>query len=154
MLGIASRRGISYWLALVPSLAIVGCGGSSDGLPRQAVSGKVTFDGKPLESGTIRFVPSAPPGGGPQVEGGDTIKGGQFSISREVGLVPGSYKVSIYSGNLAGERPKANMGPGRAPAVAKELIPKEYNAMTKLTADIKEGANDLSFDLTSTSKEK
>ena len=42
----------------------VGCSGSDDGLPREPVSGTVTFDGKPLATGTISFMPTKGSGEG------------------------------------------------------------------------------------------
>lgn len=125
-------------------LTVSGCGEAGDGLPRQAVSGTVMFDGQLLASGTIRFSPVS----GSGTEGGSLIREGQFSIPREQGLVPGNYKVSVYSGNTTGERPKAEMGPGRAPKIAKEMIPSKYNSMTKEEVEIKGGgSNVLTFKL-------
>lgn len=139
--------GVSIF-ALALALAVSGCGGVGDGLPRQAVSGTVTFDGQSLATGTIRFSPAGGPGSGAGIEGGSMVVNGQFSIPRDNGLVPGKYKVSIYSGNTTGERPKAEQGPGRAPKAAKELIPTKYNSMTKEEVEIKEGgSNVLNFKL-------
>jgi hypothetical protein len=108
----------------------------------------VTLDGKPLASGAIQFFPSQVSTSGFAVQGGDTIKNGKFSIARDVGLVPGNYRVSIYSGNTTGERPKADVGPGRVAKAPKELIPNKYNAQSTLSADIpKGGLSDLRFDL-------
>ena len=44
--------------SLAMATVAVGCGGD-DELPRQAVSGDVTLDGKPLEAGVIEFQPDA-----------------------------------------------------------------------------------------------
>ena len=43
--------------------ALLGCGGAEDDLPRQAISGTVTLDGKPLEAGSITFDPADPGAG-------------------------------------------------------------------------------------------
>lgn len=40
-------------------LGLAGCGGQSDAVPRQAVSGTVTFGGQPLTQGTIQFLPAS-----------------------------------------------------------------------------------------------
>jgi hypothetical protein len=123
---------------------------SGDDAPRESIAGTVTLDGKPLVTGTIRFFPARRDSSGFAVEGGDTTKNGKFSISRNVGLVPGTYTVSIFSGNTTGERPKADIGPGRVPKASKELIPFKYNAKSELTADVpKGGLTDLRFDLRS-----
>ena len=43
----------------VTALAPVGCGGAADNLPREPIAGTVTFNGGPLKTGTIQFVPMA-----------------------------------------------------------------------------------------------
>jgi hypothetical protein len=87
---------------------------------------------------------------GNAVEGGDMIRDGRFSISRDVGLIPGNYNVAIYSGQSKGGRPSADVGPGRGPKAAKELIPAKYNSKSELKADVpKGGLNSLRFDLLS-----
>jgi hypothetical protein len=84
------------------------------------------------------------------LQGGDTIKNGRFSISREVGLVPGNYRVTINAPDGIAARSKAGNAPGRYAQVAKEIIPFKYNAKSTLTADVpKGGLSDLKFDLQS-----
>ncbi len=134
--------------SLVLALGLSGCNGSGDGLPRQAVSGTVTFGGQPLATGAIQFVPAGGMGAGGGIVGGAMILNGKYSIPRDGGLIPGKYKVSINSGNATGERPKAELGPGRVPNVAKELIPVKYNSGTTLEIEIKEGGSSaLNFTL-------
>ena len=147
------RRHWRSWLprlavAVVAGLSAQGCSGSGDDLPRESVSGTVTLDGRPLSTGAIRFSPSRNDLSGHAVEGGDSIKNGRFSISREVGLIPGDYRVSIFSGNTTGQRPSADAGPGRIAKAAKELIPAKYNSQSELMANVpKGGLTDLRFDL-------
>jgi len=131
-------------------LAVPGCWGSGDDAPRESVSGTVTLDGKPLATGAIRFSPTGVSSSGFAVGGGDAIKNGKFSIAREAGLVPGTYRVSIYSGDAIVGRPKTNVAPGRFAQVAKEMVPFKYNAQSTLTANVpKGGLSDLRFDLQS-----
>src|SRR5262249_58411829 len=89
-----------------------GCGPAAvDDLPRQAVWGKVTLDGQPLEQGTITFTPAT----GSPTPGMVSITGGSYSIPQAQGLVPGPYKVSILSKDAT--EPVENFGhlPGIAP---------------------------------------
>src|SRR5688572_116279 len=82
-------------------LAVVllpGCGGS-DGPERYAVSGSVTLDGQPLDSGSILFGPEGDGGNG----GGATITNGEYSIPADSGLVAGKYRVRITSAGGATE---------------------------------------------------
>ena len=134
--------------ALVLPLAVLaaaaaGCGGG-DGLPRQSVSGKVTFGGQPLEKGTIQFVPDDPNMKDP-TSGGAPILDGSYAIGSEMGLVPGKYKVSISSPTGGAAQGDA---PGSASAMPKELIPSQYNTASTLSADVKAGqSNTFDFPL-------
>ena len=136
-------------LAVMALAVLAGCG-SGDGLPRERVSGKVTLDGQPLPSGSIQFLPL---GGGdakkPALAAGATIVDGAFDISRESGLTPSKYAVSITSAS-AGSAGPASGAPGPAQAAAKEAIPEKYNKNSTLTAEVMaNGANTFTFDLTS-----
>jgi hypothetical protein len=126
----------------------VGCSGSGDDLPREAVSGTVTLDGQPLANGTISFSPAGGSGG---PGGGGVIGGGKFSIPRETGLVPGNYNVALYASEKRAEQTKpAQAGGGKPAERPKELIPAKYNTSTELKAEIKKGGgNDLRFTLLS-----
>ena len=137
-------------LGVAALLLASGCSGGGDGLPREAVSGVVTLDGKPLARGMIQFRPAdsgAAPG--PSVGGGSVVEDGRFSIPRESGLVPGSYKVSINASSDDPSTPTKGRVVRKA-GLAKELIPPKYNSNTELAVDVKEGnARDLKFDLQS-----
>ena len=138
-------------LVAAAGAAASGCSGSGDELPREPVSGTVTLDNQPLASGMIQFTPVDDKMG---VGGGAPIGGGKFTISRESGLVPGSYRVAIFAGGHGGDAAKGASPEGRGKersAKANETIPAKYNAQSELKADIKKGgANDgLKFDLQS-----
>jgi hypothetical protein len=134
------------------ALALSACGPARvDDLPRQAVSGKVTLDGRPLGRGTILFQPTS----GLPTPAMVSITGGSYSIPTAHGLVPGSYKVSISSSENSGPAEKFGEAPGKTPPLPKELIPPQYSTATTLTAEVKEGAsNSFDFDLTSAATPK
>ena len=67
-----------------------GCGPDNP-LDRQAISGMVTFDGKPLPHGSISFEPSQSGG----VTSGATVTNGQYDIVAHKGLPSGRYLVRI-----------------------------------------------------------
>jgi hypothetical protein len=148
------------------ALLLGGCGGAGDDLPRQAVWGKVTLDGKPLEQGTITFSPTSEL----PTPGMVTVTGGSYSLPKAQGLVPGSYKVSILAsestepvekfGDLPGvagrRQAEAADSKARAAILGKkgalpgQTIPPRYNTATTLTAEVKDGAsNSFDFELTS-----
>jgi len=144
---------LCYWSLLgAVVLAAAGCGGGQAHSSRQAVSGKVTLDDKPLETGTIAFSPqgakrSAPIGGG-------MIRGGRYDMSAAKGLPVGQYNVRINSFGAAVETTQAADGEDyfaamRAPPPP-EIIPSKYNANTTLRADVIAGdANNFDFELES-----
>jgi hypothetical protein len=77
-------------LLVALSWTIVGCGEA--GGERAEVRGKVTFEGVPVESGSIAFAPIEGTKG-PSV--GGAIKGGEYHIRRGEGPVSGPHRVMI-----------------------------------------------------------
>ncbi|MDR3632299.1 MAG: hypothetical protein P4L84_00605 [Isosphaeraceae bacterium] len=140
-------------LGFVAGTGFVGCGGGDD-LPRQSVSGTVTLGGQPLAQGRIEFEPASPEAKTPV---GGEIKDGAFRIPRDQGPTPGDYKVMITaSGAMASgvdtspgaEPPKGSKKKLPQIGPAPELIPKEYNSKTTLTAKVEAGkSNTFDFPL-------
>lgn len=132
------------WLSIAALLA-AGCGGG-DGLDRQAISGQVTLDGAPLESGSIRFEPVD----GRGVASGAVIIDGAYQVAAAQGLTPGTYHVSISSaGNAVPAQPSMD---NEAP-LPEERIPVRYNTETELQITIApQGPTDFPFDLTTPGK--
>jgi hypothetical protein len=128
------RRSIAAGFGLLAVL-LAGCG---DG--RNAVSGTVTYKGQPVD-GIIEFVPA----GGEATQAGATVEKGKYSIPRDKGLVPGNYKVMIFSP----DNKQVTPDPGGNPffAKAKERIPAKYNEQTTLTREVKSGSNPIDFNL-------
>jgi hypothetical protein len=97
---------LALWVLLLSS--IVGCG---DNRGRVPVTGSVLFDGKPLESGTIRF------GGDQGAAGVGHIVNGRFSLNEsgsQSGVLPGKYDVLIASWieERGSVRPDGSFSPG------------------------------------------
>jgi hypothetical protein len=134
------------------ALGSSGCGGSSDGLPREAVSGSVNLEGQPLAKGTIQFasnsdkVPTTATAG---------IIDGKYSIPRSEGLVPGTYKVAISSFDEVAETKSPHGAPGKVGPAPKNLVPKEYNTASQLTAEVRGGQdNTFPYDITKSKASK
>jgi hypothetical protein len=143
-----ARRCAYSSLALALGLMTFGCSRSKDDLPREPVAGTVTMDGQPLPEAVIQFYPT----GDAKTTGANAqIKDGQFSIPREDGLVPGTYKVSISHAELQAALFKGKKSDSpRSKRLGPELIPARYNSKSELTAEIKPGGTeDLKFELTS-----
>ena len=118
-------------------VCLTGCGAEphqGDGLAREAVSGTVTLDGKPLGGATIQFVPSDPnaPGG----TSGE-FEDGKFEIGSGRGPMAGSYRVMISSRMEV--EVDTTQPPGEAPPPKKDPIPAKYNTQSDLTAEVKAG---------------
>ncbi len=130
-------------LSVVVSAVLLGCGGTTDDLPRRPVSGAVTLDGKPLSDARVTFQPS----GGEGTEAGGEIADGAYRITRDEGPTPGDYVVRITSVSKA-SLPDPNSMPGDMPPAPKEPIPPRYNVKSTLNAKVtEEGANAFDFDL-------
>jgi hypothetical protein len=132
-------------LGCVLLVGVSGCGGGSDGLPREAVSGAVTFDGQPLVKGTIQFAPTSDK---LPTTGQATINDGKYSIPRAEGLVPGTYKVAIASFTEVAETRLLHGVPGKPAPAPKNLVSKLFNRDSNLTAEVKGGQpNEFNFDV-------
>jgi hypothetical protein len=111
------------------------------GPPTAEVSGNVTYDGKPIELGTISFFPRDGKGttsGGPILNGAYTAKGVSF----------GEMDVKINGAKVVGTRKLYQNNPNsEVEKNYKEFLPERYNEKTTLTLDIKERVVKKDFDL-------
>ena len=127
-------------LALITALVLSGCGGKESGIP---VSGEVTFQGRPLDQGSIEFSPAE----GQGTISGAPIMNGRYEIPADHGLQPGKYDVRISSTIAPPVREFAfEEAPPKVAAEAKQRIPAKYNSKTTLQADLKEsGENKFDY---------
>jgi hypothetical protein len=158
-------------IAILAVAAVIGCGDTSGFGRRYRVSGTVTYHGKPVERGTISFVPAAPDG---RAAGG-TIVDGRYSLTThdpDDGALPGKYRVSVVAketdsskvdlkikrpgeGALSEDERQAiattypQKVAAKAVAMAKNLIPAKYSTSetSELTAEVKEQSNTVDFEL-------
>ncbi|MHC5538319.1 hypothetical protein ACYOEI_08830 [Singulisphaera rosea] len=144
--GVSRTASLRRFLGIVPALALVGCGGGEeDKLPREAVWGKVSYDGIPLAKGAIQLR-SAPNGGGTPIVIGGLIRDGEYSIARAEGPVPGTYQVSITEETESKLKPGEAPGPFLKPKASR--LPTIYNMRSTLKAEVKAGqAESIDFDL-------
>ena len=108
-----------------------GCGGESPA----DVTGTVKVDGQPLAEGEIIFEAAdgtTTPGAGP-------IKDGRYEIK----VLPGAKKVRISA-----SRPTRKPDPVMGAAAREQMIAREFNQQTKLTAEVRPGKNEgVDFDV-------
>jgi hypothetical protein len=123
--------------AAVLALAVAGCStdpSEVDTLPRVAVSGTVTLDGKPLPEGRLQFLPDASSSGIITV---GEIKDGKFSIDRASGPIPGKYRIMVSSRPVYKIKPGESPG-GSPPKSEPEAVPSQYNGKSSaLVAEVK-----------------
>jgi hypothetical protein len=164
---------VRLWLTLPAALVVLGCSDTS-GLPsRVRVSGTVTYQGKPLERGTISFSPVDAGGRG----AGGSIVDGRYSLTtldQDDGALPGKYRVSILAkevgdlstvdlkikktreGRATEDEKKAmaavfpQKAAAKAAAAAKSLIPARYGSpeSSGLTYEVKQASSNADFPLT------
>jgi hypothetical protein len=119
----------------------MGCGESGT-LERVQVRGNVTFAGKPVENGEIRFFPTektqGPVSGAPIVDG-------KYDVTQRGGVPVGSHRVEIEAFRASRAYPQLNAEGGHR----EQFLPEKYNIGSKLTAVVaRDGdAMQLNFDL-------
>jgi hypothetical protein len=136
--------------AAVLALAAAGCStdpSEVDTLPRVAVSGTITLDGKPLPEGRLQFLPDPSSSGIMAVA---EINDGKFSIDRASGPIPGKYRIMVSSRPVYKIKPGESPG-GSPPKSAPEMVPSQYNGKSsELVAEVKaDGPYAFEFELNS-----
>ena len=139
-----SRFSTFVFVILSTALLSTGCG-EPNPLGRRAVHGVVTFQGKPVDYGSIQFLPDDPQHG---VNSGAMIDGGKYQIKVSQGLPPGSYQVMISAPDR-GKQEKFEGPPGDERSLAVERIPTKYNLKTTLKLDVPKarGSHEANFQL-------
>jgi hypothetical protein len=116
------------------AVILSGCG---DGRPaRVPVSGRVLIDGKPLERGSIKFIPQIG-----RASAGNINKDGRFSLgcfAKNDGAVIGRHAIEIFAVEPIGSNKEQH------------YVPEKYgnSATSGLTQEIKGPTNDLTVELT------
>jgi hypothetical protein len=130
------------WLLLLP--LVFGCG-EENPLGRRAVYGDVSYQGKPVDYGSIQFIPVDPQRG---VSSGAMIEAGKYQIQESLGLPPGNYSVMVSSPDQS-QQTKIEEVPGDARTLAAERIPAKYNLQTTLKVEVPKarGRYEANFDL-------
>jgi len=124
------------------------CGGVEDPRgQRVAVSGTVTFDGKPLPAGSIRLASDQ---GSGVVKARASISDGAFSFNEENGPLAGEVRVEIFPPTMELEQFDAARA-GEDSGFKPVYVPPRYNQNSQLTANIEPNGSDqsLTFELTS-----
>jgi hypothetical protein len=126
-------------LALLAVVLVASC----DRGPRTGeVSGKVSYDGKPLESGAINFFPSD----GTTPTAGGIIKDGKYAVAK---VSAGKYKVTISGSQIVGQKKLYDTPNSPTAPITIDPLPEKYKDWnkTELTLDVKPGLNEKNWEL-------
>ena len=124
-------------------LCFLGC--ADLGPPTAEVSGTVRLDGRPIEEGSIQFIPvegtRGPSAGAP-------IQDGKYHIPRKMGVTVGTNRVELRAFKNAGTRIQDPTAP---PGVKTEqrvpAFPPEFNDRSTVIKQIRAGSNVIDFDV-------
>jgi hypothetical protein len=133
------------WLLLAAVTgAMTGCG-EANALGRRAIHGKVSYQGEPVDYGSIQFSPDDTQHG---VSSGAMIEDGKYQIELSQGLPPGLYHVMISSPDR-NKHEKVEGPPGDERSLAVERIPKKYNLQSTLQIEVQKGrgSHEANFEL-------
>ncbi|HEY4259942.1 MAG TPA: hypothetical protein VGM98_07275 [Schlesneria sp.] len=128
-----------------------GCGGTG-GPERAIVSGEVTFDGQPIETGVIAFIPDGATKG---PTAGAAIQNGRYATPASSGPVLGPHRVEIVAHRtgrvIEGAGIEGSGGPSGSIVLEKSemYVPTQYNKNSTLTFEVKSGKNVQDFPLKS-----
>jgi hypothetical protein len=150
------RHPVPISAALLLLTLLCGCG---SGLPeRGKVTGKVTFNGKPVPEGTVTFYPKTGRSATGRIQPDGTYTLTTFDEGD--GAIVGSHEVTIEALRFAGgPRPKTfeeeiatvKSGKGVNPAAMKPqwLLPEKYSVrgQSGLTREVTSGTNTIDFAL-------
>jgi hypothetical protein len=126
-------------LALLP-----GCSSRPyEGKQRIPLKGKVTVDGRPMDAGTISFVPDNVEANRPS---GGVILDGQYDVPEPMGANEGSYRVEIHWQKPTGKKSKA-IDSDELIEQRREGLPDKYHKNTELKVEIKKDTTEFNFDL-------
>jgi hypothetical protein len=147
---------VALALACAGALVLAGCSGDDGIGKRFPVSGKVTYDGKPLPTGTVNFLPEDPKTGRPAT--GEIQSDGSYTLTTQTpgdGAMGGKYKVAISAYSVDASKTASPPQGGTADQVVvaqaqgKSLIPIKYTGTdtSGLTATVGPGSTSFDFDL-------
>ncbi|MBN1911319.1 MAG: hypothetical protein JW818_16370 [Pirellulales bacterium] len=143
LLSIFPARGLPCIVVAVVVAAI--CPGCSEG--RYPVQGAVTFDGKPIDEGTITFEPAD--GQGPTT--GARIVAGKYELTGDSAAWPGKKTVRIIAVRKTGRKVRDEFSASGAMIdEVQRYIPDIYNTNSTLSCEVTpDGLNQIDFHLKS-----
>jgi hypothetical protein len=136
-------RGLRLMATAAMALALSSC--KQPPVPA-GCQGEVSYEGKPVATGQIRFFPLA---GTPGPGASTTVRDGRYTISVGPGLTAGTYLVAVMATRPTGRTLRPEPGYEAAGPVAEEesYIPERFNATSDLRVVLEPGVNSRDFHL-------
>ena len=119
-----------------------GCGDSGI-----SIRGKITINGKPLESGEIKFLPL---NSVDNEHAGAVVTNGEYVVENNERLKEEEHQVQVRAFRPTGKKLWDGMGDGTNKTMVEEIaqfIPNRYNDASELKVSLKKGDNEFSTDL-------
>jgi hypothetical protein len=123
------------FVGFLSAAVVVGC--NSDNMAD--VTGTVTVDGKPVEKGSIGFIPAD----GKSQTAGASIQNGKYSARVPIG----NSKIEIRVPKVVGKKKLYDTPDSPVQDLLEEVLPEKYNKETELTFEVKPGSNEKNWDL-------
>jgi hypothetical protein len=115
------------------------------GPQRYPLTGDVTYDGQPVDWGSISFLPKA---GGEQRVSGGLIENGKYNVPEAQGANAGEHRVEIRWLKLTGRKYK-DADSGEMVDERKEALPARFHSQSELTANVAQEQTHFDFHLKS-----
>jgi hypothetical protein len=133
-------------LCLLAMPVTTGCGRHSE-LEMAVVSGTVTYEGKPLEDGEIRFVPTGDTKGPTSAT---VICNGRYEVAARGGVPAGMHRVELRAFRIRQHTQPLSDLPGAASGKSpkEQYLPQKYNVQSDLTTTIESGQSKVTKDFT------
>lgn len=138
------RFKLKLWVAGL-SVLFTGCGPPYDGERRYPLSGTATYEGQPIDLGSITLLPLD---GNSKSHSGGVITDGKYSIPEEKGPNAGKYRVEMHwlkrTGKQLLDRESGEMYDQRI-----EALPNKFHKNSELDVEIPAAKNTHNFELKS-----
>ncbi len=125
-------------LPLLLLFSVLFASGCKSGDGKVDVSGTVTFNGKPVEEGTVQFVHTA------DTADTVTITNGKYATR----IPPGSKKIAVHGYRKTGELLRDPTDKQSGYPVVSNYIPAKFNDQSELTAEVSASGGTHDFNLT------
>jgi hypothetical protein len=111
---------------------LAGCGGSKySGEKRYPLAGEVTFEGEPIDLGSISFIPEGDNGR----PSGGVITDGKYAVPEENGANAGTHRVQIHWMKRTGRKLK-DVESGEMYDERREALPDSLHKNSSLTVEV------------------